>query len=82
MPERCARGCCNSQAEHWRSVRPAIRALIEGNRRDAKLARDLQAYKSMVDQGLEPCRTEGAARLQDQPVDVIEGRIPWPSPQT
>lgn len=73
----CARGCCATQAEHFRSVRPAIRALAQGNRADRKLSRDLAAYKSMVDQGLEPCTTENAARLQDQPVDVIEGRIPW-----
>lgn len=72
----CSRGCCNSQAEHWRSVRPAIRALIEGNRRDAKLARDLTAYRSMVDQGLEPRTTQGAWELQDRPRHEIEGTLP------
>lgn len=72
----CARGCCRTQAEHFRSVAMATKALVDGNRRDAKLVKDLRAYKSMVDQGLEPCRTEGAWELQDKSVYEIEGRHP------
>lgn len=72
----CPCGGCSSYAAHMRTIAVATKALVAGNRADAKLARDLTAYKSMVDQGLEPCRTEGAWELQDRPVDVIEGRVP------
>lgn len=73
---RCARGCCPSDRDHYRSIGVAIRALAAGNRADQRLAKDLKAYKSMVDQGLEPCTTEGAWELQDRPVHEIEGRLP------
>jgi hypothetical protein len=78
----CFAGCCETNREHWRSIGFATKALVQGNRADQKLSRDLKAYRSMVEQGLEPCRTEGAWELQDHSADVIEGRIPSLPPQT
>lgn len=59
----CARGCCPDQRTHFRSVSMATRALVAGNRADEKCARDLVAYKSLVDQGYEPVRCTGAYEL-------------------
>jgi hypothetical protein len=51
---------------------------VEGNRRDAVLRRDLDAYKRLTDDGLEPKRIDGCAQLEatDAPRHVIEGGLP------
>jgi hypothetical protein len=74
----CTRGCCATQAEHFRSVRPAIKALVDGNRADQKLARDMKSYKAMIDQGLEPKCMTGAYDLERTATSAaeIEGRLP------
>jgi hypothetical protein len=78
----CVRGCCPSQAEHFRSVVLSRGALADLNRREAKLSRDMVAYRSMVDQGLEPHTLTGAHEMQDASADQIEGRMPWLPPPT
>lgn len=78
----CVRGCCEgptpgaAQAQHYRSVTLATANLVIQNRRDRKLARDLHAYKSLTEDGLEPKRIDGMAELvaRDAPAHVIEGR--------
>lgn len=44
----------------------ATKALVSGNQADAECARDLLAYKSMVQQGLEPPNVTGAWELQQK----------------
>lgn len=74
----CSRGCCNSAAEHFRSVAVATKALVATNRADEKVSRDLQAYKSLVDQGYEPHKMTGAYELARDATSAaeIEGRHP------
>lgn len=72
----CSRGCCRSQAEHFRSVAVATRALVRANKADQEVARDLVAYKSLVDQGLKPYKMTGAYELarDARSAAEIEGR--------
>lgn len=74
----CARGCCASQAEHFRSLALTTGALVRGNHADRKLERDMRSYKSMIDQGLEPKCMTGAADLEATATSAaeIEGRLP------
>lgn len=74
----CARGCCSSQAEHFRSVALTSGALVAGNNADRRLLRDMRSYRAMIDQGLEPKCMTGAADLEAtaRSVAEIEGRLP------
>ena len=74
----CTRGCCRSQAEHFRSVNLAHKALVAGNQADEKCARDLVSYKTLVDQGYEPYKMTGAYELarDAKTAAEIEGRLP------
>ena len=76
----CARGCCATQAEHFRSVALTSGALVEGNLADRRLERDMRAYKAMVDQGLEPKCMTGAYELERtaRTAAEIEGRLELP----
>ena len=60
----CARGCCATQAEHFRSVAIGTSVLVEGNRKDRELAKDLDAYQRLVRSGVQPRSTVGAARVE------------------
>lgn len=73
----CARGCCTSQAEHFRSVALTGGALVTGNLADRRLERDMKSYRSMVDQGLEPKCLTGAYDLECTATSTaeIEGRL-------
>jgi len=73
----CTRGCCATQAEHFRSIALTSGALVQGNLADRKLVKDLGAYKAMVDQGLEPKCMTGAYELQQTAKSAaeIEGRL-------
>lgn len=74
---RCTRGCCPSQAEHFRSVVLTSGALVTGNLADRRLERDMRSYKAMVDQGLEPKCMTGAYDLERtaRSAAEIEGRL-------
>lgn len=60
----CTRGCCSTQAEHFRSLTFGSAVLVEGNHRDRELSKDLAAYQRLVREGLQPKSTVGAARLE------------------
>lgn len=73
----CSRGCCPDQKTHFRSVALARTGeLVRGNRADQKVARDMAAYRSLVDQGYEPHCMTGAYELarDAKTVNQIEGR--------
>lgn len=74
----CTRGCCRSQRDHFASIRTIGETTRHHNRRDQALSRDLSAYKSLTEDGLEPCRIDGMHELmtKDASADIIEGRIP------
>jgi hypothetical protein len=74
----CARGCCATQADHFRSVAVATKALVQENRREQVLSKDLGAYRRMIDSGLEPQRIDGCAELEARqaPAHEIEGGLP------
>ncbi|MCA1842164.1 MAG: hypothetical protein LC792_03050 [Actinobacteria bacterium] len=52
--------------------------LVEGNRRDRQLSKDLGAYRRMIDDGFEPARIDGSADLEARqaPRHEIEGGLP------
>ena len=66
----CSRGCCATQAEHYRSIafsayatptrRPAAVGVEETERRWHK---DMPAYKALVEQGVQPKRIDGCHEL-------------------
>lgn len=73
----CARGCCETQADHYRSVvvRPTSTAMAQ---RETQTDRDLAAYKRMVDSGVEPKTFVGAAALERDarsPVEIKLGHV-------
>ena len=73
----CAKGCCASQNEHYRSlvVRPVPSA---ETKRESATVRDLAAYKRMVESGVQPKTFVGAADLERDarsPVEVKLGHI-------
>lgn len=72
----CPCGTCPSYAAHMRTIGVATKALVVGNQADARVTRDLVAYKSMIDQGLEPKCMTGAYELcrDAKSVNEIEGR--------
>lgn len=74
----CARGCCPTPKEHFRSVALTGGALVAGNNADRRLLRDMRSYRSMIDQGLEPKCMTGAADLEAtaRTAAEIEGRLP------
>lgn len=76
----CPCGTCPSYAAHMRTIRPATKALVRGNKADQKVARDLIAYKALVDQGLEPHKLTGAYELARDAKSAaeIEGRVELP----
>jgi hypothetical protein len=73
---RCARGCCPSQAEHYRSVQIGTGELspevADINRRDKALFTDREAYKRLRKDGLQPASVDGSARLEQNVKDQIE----------
>lgn len=58
----CRRGCCETQAEHYKSV--AI--FGPSSQRDAARREDadMHAYKRLVQSGVQPKKIEGAAELE------------------
>lgn len=60
----CAKGCCDTFAEHVRSVTFATKELPGINSRESRLRKDLDAYKRLRKEGLQPLSTQGAARVE------------------
>lgn len=74
----CPRGCCRSARDHFRSIRTIGEGTRHENRRERTLSKDLAAYRSLTEDGLEPKRIDGCAELvgRDAPRHVIEGNLP------
>lgn len=76
----CARGCCASPSEHYRSLSlgsPTPEA-ASTNRFEAALDRDRPAYKRLRAEGLQPARLKGAAELEKRAgsrFEIETGRI-------
>lgn len=76
----CARGCCVTQAEHFRSVAvaPRAREVGSGHQRETALAYDMAAYKAMRRQGLQPPKVIGSydlARRATSPAEIALGQV-------
>lgn len=73
----CARGCCATQAEHYRSV--VVRPLTAPeSKREAQTSRDLAAYKRLAESGQQPKTFVGAAALERDarsPIEVKLGHV-------
>lgn len=61
---------------HLRSVALPSNKLVEVNKREQILAKDLGAYKRLTDDGLEPNRIDGCHKLESTGASAarIEGR--------
>lgn len=75
----CSRGCCDSFADHVRSISIAAAALpnraggiIAGNQADAQLGKDRDAFKRFRDAGIQPSRIDGAADLEKRAGSQVE----------
>lgn len=74
----CSRGCCDSQAEHYRSVVVAAGGASAQTAFERRLDKDRPAYKRLKDEGLQPARLMGAADLEKRAQSRFEieaGRI-------
>lgn len=60
----CARGCCESFADHIRGIQFSGWTAQEHRQADRSLTIDLDAYKRMRDQGYRPGKTKGARNLE------------------
>lgn len=58
----CARGCCERQADHYRSVVTRMPSAL--STRESQTARDLDSYRRMKQQGLQPPNVVGAANVE------------------
>lgn len=74
---RCSRGCCDSQAEHYRSiaVAPKMNEVGRPKQTDAALGYDLAAYRAMRRQGLQPPRIDGSYDLARRATSEAEIRL-------
>jgi hypothetical protein len=74
---RCARGCCESQAAHYRSLSVAPRMLEVGrpHQRDAALEYDRVAYKALRRQGYQPPKIDGSYDLCRRATSEAEIRL-------
>lgn len=60
----CSRGCCESQAQHYRSIE--ISSTFRTVDPDVKFAKDNSAYRELRKQGYQPKTIAGAADAQDR----------------
>ena len=87
----CTKGCCATNREHWLSVGIAPSATptrspvaAEVTATEKRWATDMNAYKSLRRQGLQPRAIDGADRLAATATDPLEiemGRTLPGSPQ-
>jgi len=74
----CARGCCESQLEHFRSLnlaKPTQQAQLE-----SQFAKDREAYRRLRQNGLQPPRIDGCAVLEKHATTKTEietGAVVW-----
>jgi hypothetical protein len=72
----CSRGCCESQAEHYRSVQTAKGDLspevADINRREKQLVKDREAYKRLRKDGLQPHQLSDSAKIEASGVEQID----------
>lgn len=72
----CVRGCCESNRDHYRSIRiSAVRKRMDAHR-EKELAKDMDAYKRMRAEGLQPPRINGSRDLEqraDHPEQIATG---------
>lgn len=73
----CARGCCATQSEHYRSV--VVRPVVSAQRvQERAEAADMAAYKRLRGDGVQPKAIEGCATLERDarsPVEIEHGHI-------
>ncbi len=75
----CSRGCCDTLAEHYRSV--AFNTSVEARRieqKERQWSRDGAAYRRLRRNGLQPHRVAGSAALEAKAGEAIEvemGRV-------
>lgn len=62
----CRRGCCDTQAQHYRSVFVIAKGQAKANGRERRWARDLDAYRNLRRDGLQPPRIDGARNLEQR----------------
>jgi len=74
----CSKGCCPSQAEHFRSVlinKPTPQAQLE-----SAFAKDREAYRRLRQNGLQPPRIDGCAVLEKHArtkAEIETGSVIW-----
>lgn len=74
----CLRGCCETQAAHYRAVRLDPSGTQPQTAFEKQLDKDRPAYKRLKDEGLQPARMKGAADLERRAQSKFEieaGRI-------
>ena len=83
--ERCARGCCPSQAEHYRTLTIGKGDLspetADVKKRDNQLVKDRDAYKRLRQDGVQPPSVDGSAALESRVVDQVEIDFKIPIPK-
>lgn len=60
----CERGCCPSQAEHYRSLTFVDHGEGSYHKRDEQLTKDRDAYKRLRSDGLQPRNIDGSHRIE------------------
>lgn len=70
----CARGCCASQAEHYRGVAlsPPTPGLMAQKRKDAALSADMAAYKRLRQSNVQPKNVNGSALMEQRATTEFE----------
>jgi hypothetical protein len=74
----CLRGCCETQADHYRAVRLDPSGTQPQTQFEKRLDKDRPAYKRLKDEGLQPARVSGAAELEKRAQsrwEIEAGRI-------
>lgn len=60
----CAKGCCPSPREHYKSLRFLDVGQGSYHQKDRQLAKDRDAYKRLRQDGLQPKRVDGSHRVE------------------
>lgn len=61
----CSRGCCDTQAEHYRSIAlPVSGELTRVNGTERQWGKDMPAYQRLRANGLRPRGIDGCARIE------------------
>jgi hypothetical protein len=74
----CARGCCDTQAEHFKSVQLGKVEKSEQSKMEKRWQKDHPAYKRLRANGLQPKHVDGSAEMEQRAETKLEiemGRI-------